>query len=453
MMSRQTILLLLLLPLAPSLLHAQEHQVSIDATGTIMRIDAEMESRLQLFKDVAGFEEAILFQSVDSSYSLEIYSTRDGVRQRARRLMSPAEGRTFRQSVSDRLAAISPRDLIDQSGRTGLLVGTTALGLTYYGVAVPIASKVDDFKVGFGLYMLTAASSFFVPFFATRNSVVTEPQSGLTTYGGIKGISDGMFLYGLLAGSEGFEDDASGPLWSGFTVGITEAIVGFVVAREMDGPHVRLVTTGGVLGNGVGLGAAYLIDFDDFRGYAALMLAGTAGGYVTTNALYNTGHYTEGDASVLATTTFGSAYVPVGILHLAGVDDERTLVAGSIGGALAGMYLGHRIAVGHDFTNSRGTLMGVGTVAMGLLGAGIGYLVSPDNDEDALRLAGGGGAIGTIAGFGLMYGLVGNEAEHGDTGSRWSVEVNAASLLALGEHGSSLPSGMFLPVISVTGCW
>lgn len=433
---------------------AQDRQVPLDVDGSVMRIDADMAKRLGLFSDVAGFEEALLYQGVDSSFILEIFARREGARERLRRPMTALEAGSFRQSVTEGLRRQSPADLVDQRGRTGLLVGTTALGLGYYGWAIPAAADIDDFRAALGVYMLTSASAFFVPFFATQNGQVTEPQRDLTIYGGIKGIADGMFLYGLAAGSEGFDNDASGPLWSGVVFGVVEMFAGYAMAAQMDAPHVALITTGGVAGNGFGLGTAYLLDFDDFRGYAGLMLLGTAGGYVATHALYTTGKHTKGDAEVFSTTTFAGAYAPVGLLYLAGVEDDETLVASSMAGMLLGAWLGHRIAVGHDFTESQGMLTGVGTLASGLLGAGIGYLLSPsDSDDHAGRRAIGGGAIGVIGGFGIMMAILGDDARHHDQGTNWKLDVSPVGIAALAGKRRGIPSGMSIPILSVSAMW
>lgn len=452
LMIRTSIAIVCIAVLSGELL-AQERRVSFDFDGSVMAIDADLEKRLGLFVDIAGFQEALLYQAADSSYTLEIFRRSDGATERIRRSMSPTEGAEFRRRVTDRIAALPTIAVLDQSGRTGLLIGTTGLGLTFYGIAVPMAADVDDTRGAVGLYMLTAASSFFVPFFLTQNSAVTEPQAGMTIYGGLKGIADGMFLYGLATGSDGF-DEASGPLWSGIGGGVIEAVIGFNVARRMDGAHVRLLANGGTMGNLLGLGGGYLIDFDDFRGYAAMMLAGTAGGYLATNVLYRTGQYTEGDAEVFSTTTTFGAGVPIGLLHMAGVDDGKTLVAAGMFGVVAGGWLGHRIAVGHDYTTPQGSLTGIGTMSLGLLGAGIGYLVSPENDNEAMgRRVAGGAALGTIAGFGLMYGLVGNDARHKDHGADWRLEVSPYGLAAFITNRSHISAGFPVPLVSLSGKW
>lgn len=432
---------------------AQERRVSFDTSGTVMTIDLELEKRLGLFPDIEGFQEAVLYLGIDSSYSLEIFHQLNGQTERIRRMMSAMEGRVFQRKVTDLIATQSPKDMLDQSGRTSLLVGTTGLGLSFYGIAVPMAADVDDTRSAVGLYMLTAASSFFVPFFLTRSGTVTEPQAGMTIYGGFKGIADGMFLYGLVTGSDGF-DEAPGPLWSGVGGGIIEAVIGFNVARRMDGAHVRLLASGGTMGNLLGLGGGYLIDFDDFRGYAALMLAGTAGGYIASNALYHTGHYTEGDAQIFSTTTTFGAGIPIGLLYMVGIENDNTLVAAGMLGAVAGGWLGHRIALGHNYTNPQGSLTGIGTISMGLLGAGIGYLVSPDNDDDiTTRRVAGGAALGAIGGFGLMYALVGSDAGHKDHGANLRLDISPAGVASLVTGSSAIPTGWSVPLVSLCGAW
>jgi hypothetical protein len=89
---------------------------------------------------------------------------------------------------------------VNQEGRTALLATTSVLGLAMYGSAVPIVLDATDDRAYLGLYLLTASSSFLLPYFATRDTTVTWGMTNLAVHGGTSGAVHGVFTAYALTG-------------------------------------------------------------------------------------------------------------------------------------------------------------------------------------------------------------------------------------------------------------
>src|SRR5262245_56611138 len=147
---------------------AQEVQVPLDRAGHVQRIDAPLAKRLGTFTErYPGFTEARLFSAPESTFTFEVTMARGGQTVRERVPMSPAGVDSLRDQISLLIAERAPHTGLHQEGRTLLITGTTVLGLAFYGWALLYAADIEDGTTAGGLYLLTAASSFFVPLIAT----------------------------------------------------------------------------------------------------------------------------------------------------------------------------------------------------------------------------------------------------------------------------------------------
>jgi hypothetical protein len=433
---------------------AQEIQVPLDEAGRIDVITAELARRLGLFADIEGLREVLLFQRPDSTFILELTSAVPrGRLRRERRPLSAAEAVEFRRDVTARIAARARTAGLDQGGRSKLLAGATILGLGYYGWAAAEAVDPQDDRATVAVYMLTAASSFFVPFLATRNRSVPDAVATMALWGGTRGA-----LHGGLASELGTApSDKTRFRWS-VIVGGTEAIVGGVAARAlgMTSGRAELTGVGGDIGLGIGWAFADLLKLterydsitlsDQFGGGAysygvpdrtlqeTVTLAGAglglAGGYL----LGSTEEWTRGDATIFRNVTGIGALAGIAVGDLiqkprivvevipgggtySYVEDgfSRTHTAAGLAGAAAGLVLGRALVTGRDFTTSQGTLLTLSPLAGGLLGLGIAYLATPEravnydatvpyqdpNDHSELYLT--VSALGAAAGFAALY--------------------------------------------------
>jgi hypothetical protein len=390
---------------------AQDVQVPIDEDGKVQVITADLERKLKLFPDYPAFREARLFQLPDSSFVLEITQEPGGRLIRVRVPMDQTAVQDLRRRISAGLRETSPEAILDQSGRTKLLVWTTVLSLGFYGPAAPVVLDVNDPQGAVGLYMVAAGAGFILPFLATRHVPVTEAGAVLGTYGATRGI-----LHGILA-TQMFDHDPTGRavMGAGLVGGLVEGIVGFSVANggRMTGGTAELVGIGADAGLGIGLGAAHvagLFDEDPLfccRTYTAAvssgllsMAAGAGVGY----ALSRTEPYTRGDAFLLRNAGILGAHIGLAVADAANPDGTRDKLysALAVTGGTLGLIAGQRLVHGRDFTTAQGTFGTLGQIAGGLVGLGLGYLVSPrDGDQSTMLLA--GSALGAGAGYALMY--------------------------------------------------
>jgi hypothetical protein len=426
-------LVALLLTVAVSFAVAQEVQVPIDSAGRLDRIDRELEQKLGLFPEFKEFQEARLYLSVppdgskDSSFILEITHLVDSRPQRVRRPLSAAEAEELRRKVTARISERSPQITLDQEGRSRLITGTTILGLTYYGLAIPAAFDVQDTKTTVALYMLSGASGFIIPYLSTSHSQVTRAQANISLYGATAGLLHGVLLYGL------FANDFDAPTMWGVSVltGVTEAFVGYHLAGNNDLEEGKggVITGLGTFGLGFGAATAYLLRADDARPYAGGMLLGTGAGFLVGNVMANMQHYSAGDAQVLLTTGVLGAYTPVGLLILAGSEDGKVYVSSAMLGSAAGLVLGHYLVRGHEFSDAQGNYIALGTVAGTALGLGTAYLLSSDGSDE--KLYAGASLVGSVGGFIVMYSLLEDDAVVRDEGRNWRFQIAPAGIGAL----------------------
>ena len=422
---RLVVVCLLLLLACRATTWAQETLVPIDYDGKLDHIDAALESRLNLFPDVAGFRAARLYRQSDSSHVLEIAYSDGPLESRIRRPMTAIEVAALRDSVTARIRERAPEVTHDQEGRALLITGSTLLGLGYYAPAAVMASGAED-KAAAAVYMFTAAGSFFIPYLATQKSQVTKAQAGLGLYGLSMGAVHGLLLYGL------FEDDwdnASGPMATSMLVGIIEGSVGFSLAgrNNLSEGKVGVLTTYGTFGLGFGAGTAFLLGAEDLRPYAAAMLFGSGAGFFVGDAVANSQEYTLGDASVMSTAGSVGVYAPLGLLLLAGGDDleGEIYVATSMVGAAGGLWLGDMLVRGRNFSDAQGNYVALGTAASTGLALGIAYLVSSDRGDPAAF--GGAMLIGGAGGLALMYSLIEDEAER-EIGANFRIDISPYGL-------------------------
>ena len=477
--------------LAPAGLRAQEIQVPLDENGRIHLVTAELARRLGLFTDVSGFTEARLFQRPDSTFILEITSTRrGGLLQRERRPLSVSEAAEFRRDLASRVAARAPSAALDQGGRTKLLVGSTLLGLGYYGWATAMAFDPDNSQSAVAIYMVTAAGSFLAPFALTRNRTVPDAVATMALWGAMRGP-----VHGLLVSQLGdAQSDKTKFAWS-VAMGITEGVAGGLLAQslKMTPGHAEVTGVGGDIGLGAGWGIADLAGFNDrYRlvtvaqppggtfSYpvndrtlqSAAILATSGLGLVGGYWLGRTGDWTRGDAFVFRNVTAigGVLGLAVGDIiqqprvvtetqpgggSYSYVDDgfSRTHSGAGLAGTAAGVMLGRALLKGRNFSTGQGTLLTLGPLAGGLLGVGIAYLATPErqyvadpsipyrdpNDHSELYLT--MGALGAAAGFAAMYPAMARQARATEFGSNWQFSLN---LLAIAHFAGRMRSRITL---------
>jgi hypothetical protein len=419
--------LLLLLFAAP--LAAQEVQVPFDDAGRVETIDTRLARRLGLFVDeYPGFREARLFRTADSTFVLEVTAEREGRTVRERVPLSAAEADALRRQVMARLAQQAPAAALDQDGRPLLIAGTTLLGLGFYGWAVPVALDVDDGRGAVAAYMLTAGSSFLVPWLLTKDQPVSYSMAQLSLYGGTRGIMHGALLYGLVNG--GADTDERGAIATAMLTSVAESFAGYHWARSsaMAPGTAHTIGNGGDLGMAWGGLVADLVDTNT-RGGSALALVGAGAGLYAGQRLAAKRDYSWGDAEVMRTSALVGVLDAVAVASLFDTDDSATYSAAALIGSAAGAYLGDRLVRDTDFRVGESLLLDFGTFAGAALGLGGAYLASSDDSDERLYLMAAG--AGASIGFGAMYAFLAPDARRGQAErSAWQIQVMPQALLA-----------------------
>ncbi len=445
--------------------HAQEASVPVDSDGRLERIDAELEAKLGLFPEIPTFREARVFQSDSATFILQVtYRSGSQLMQR-RTTFTPSQLQAFRQRVADSIAARATELTLDQEGRAGLLVATTAISLGYYGTAITVAAEIDDGRAIVGTYMLAGATGFFLPYLLTSNRPVREADGSLATSGMALGVGHGIAASLLVNGQENSPEAVLG--WS-VPFSIAEGFAGYMLSDGYQLSHGKaaMLFNGGTLGFGVGAGSAFLADLYDpgnERAVGALMLGGSVGGFLLGNAMANAQPYTAGDANVVGATALLGGFVPLFFAELLDPDadnsDGKIHVAGVMLGATGGMLLGGQLVRGKDFTNSQATYIGLGEVAGGLLGFGLSYLLAPENGSDNIATYLGAGTAGAVGGYALLYNLMSQQAratadEEADDkeGFLYDFQVSPSGIATL-FSGADIPEKTVVPLVGFSCKW
>ncbi|MGB2869305.1 MAG: hypothetical protein WBD36_12700 [Bacteroidota bacterium] len=434
---------LLVLLALPQRSVSQELQVALDIEGRVELITPEMEEKLHLFTDVAGFKEARMFQVSDSVFVLEIsyFAAEKNLKQR--QTLTAEECGEFRRKVSEKLKVLPPEMVIDQSGRPKLLTGAVGLGLGFYGWAIPSVLEVNDGRVAVALYLATSGATYAIANSATRTSIVTESMATAYYYGATRGIVHGASLYGIFVGEEG---SIRWALLAGMGGSVLEGMYSVRLA-ETYGTDIGTIEAVGLLGDlgiGFGLGSSYVVDAKTGT-TAGLTLLGATGGLLVGYGLTSRDQFTSGDVDVLQTAAVVCGSIAFTALDILDVKQDKQYVTGSMVGLAVGVGIGQQLVSGKNFTSSQGTRIRLAASGGVILGLGIAQIASSDNQDRTLYLT--LGTIGALAGFGLSYAILAPEASSGSLGDGWRMDVNPLGLAAVRGGVSLLNNPSFRPPI------
>ncbi len=382
-----------------------ETQVPMDTAGAVLEVTPELRGRLALYPEVENFLSAKLFQSVDSTFILEVAFKKNGALTRSRTLKNASAVQALRQELSQRLLSAAQPQALNQSGRTGLIVHQTLLGLGFYGWAVPSMLNIEQDRQTVAAYMLVGAAGFGLPYYLTRNRPVSTTQSMLTSYGSTRGILYGVFLKNIFAPKADSDKSRLGPLLLGSIAG---SVSGFTIAGRTK-QDIGSVELAGVMGDfGIGLGAAtaHLADlwkYDSRKSAAhATMLAMAAGGLGMGAWLSQQESYTRGDAYVLRMNGLLGAQCLTPLAAAISGKKEKAYTTGAVLGAALGIGVGNHLLAKQNFTFSEGVLISCGHIAGGLLAGGLTYLLDSQNRYDEVTYL-STTALGSLAGHVLLY--------------------------------------------------
>jgi hypothetical protein len=431
---------------------AQEKQVPMDESGKLTVIDRSLERKLKLFESYPGFKEARLYQTGDTLYVLEITTETQQNTERHKINFTETGIVDFRKSVSEKLSYKAPGALLNQEGRTSLLIGSSIVSYAYYGTAAAAIVGVSNYESTIGVYFLTSGIGFYLPFALTKDKEVTMGEANLSSYFQTRGIAYGALAPLIFSDSP----DYRVVLGLGAATSIAGGIIGYNIAKKnkIDDGQAMTIGAYGDFGMGIGLGTAHLLGLLDGdnpgTGIALSTLAGAAGGLYLGNYLSKKQYYTSGDAMMLYNAGLLGAYIPLSLVAISEPENAKWVsVAGTLG-AIGGIYLGDKIAKKYDFSFRQGIFISLSEAAGGLIGMGLGYIFSNNNSvlggKTALVLSG----IGALAGFALTTYSYSKDVNQEDKNLSFKMNINPLGLLSMSGNNSSLTKGYPIPLLTGT---
>lgn len=358
-------------------LYAQEVQISF-CNGSLT-IDSNSAKKISILKDIEGFIDASLFELNDTSKILEVRYAKDGAIYRRKLSVTNIDLNV----ICEELRAQSSDTKLDEvdfgkMGRKRLVSSSMLTSLGYYGWAIPLALNADSEEAYTASYMIIGSAGFFIPFMATRNKEVSLGMAKGYRSGSLLGIAHGWALSGVLMGDN---------IEPNFTFGIStltsigEGLLGYSIAKRNDWSYNRVscISLGGYWGLGEGLALSYVLNFNDIRLTALTTMGvsglGMYGGYIA-GEKYN---LSTGGLTVINTLGLLGAYIPIGIISVTDMDLSRGVAAIITASSLIGLGYGINHVNGINYSRQQGNMVGLGTLAGGLAGAGIAALTNSES--------------------------------------------------------------------------
>lgn len=402
-------------------LYAQEVQISF-CNGSLT-IDSNSAKKISILKDIEGFIDANLFELNDTSKILEVRYAKDGTIYRRKITVTNSDLNV----ICDELMVQSTRTKPDEvdfgkMGRKRLVSSSMLTSLGYYGWAIPMALNAENEEAYTASYMIIGSAGFFIPFMATRNKEVSLGMAKGYRSGSLLGIAHGWALAGVLMGDD---------IEPNFTFGIStltsigEGLLGYSIAKRNDWSYNRVscISLGGYWGLGEGLALSYVLNFNDVRLTALTTMGvsgiGMYGGYIAGDKY----KLSNGSLTVINTLGILGAYIPVGIISLTDLNLNRGVVALIAASSMMGLGYGIYHTNGVNYSRQQGNVVGLGTFAGGLAGAGIMALT----ESESIILP----TIGALCGFIVTDRLIRKEIgkENGKNGLTMNLDFNPFPLM------------------------
>lgn len=403
-----------ILLLASTVVFAQtmiEKPIPFDGAGKVMVVTRALRDQLKLFPEVKDLAGARLLRS-DSIFVLEI-TLNNGDRERT--ILSADERDRLRHQVESGLAA-TPMATVNQKGRGLFLLSQLPIAMAAYSPGLLAITRAEG-TGAVALYMIGAAGFYFGPMYVTRRMAMTEAQAVMSVDYGYYGIFNSFAITTLLGMGNLFSSNSAA--WQGqvragvlFATSVGGQFLGYRLGRPFSLGQARyasLLTDCGMV-DGLLLGTSVqTFNKNSVEGNgkvnSALTLVGSgAGGYVGYR-LARQQNWTEGQAIV---TGLGSIFGPLvangafwtvasdATLHNHGLNYSSLL---ALAGNAAGTWYAQHLMRNSPVTDG-GAFIALGTtIGGGLLGSGLGYLVSNMYSSSDSRWISGMGTIGIAGGF------------------------------------------------------
>ena len=395
---------------------AQEKQIPFFNQSKTYTINKKMANKAGLFNEYSSFEDAKLFLLSDSTYVLEISYKENKQTLRKKVSLTEIEKNKLIQDLQTKLRVNNSTLEINQTGRTRLLIGSTAVGFVGYGPSFTnfVNSSSGNYKVYVAAYMLASGLSFILPYSLTKNKEVTGSQASLTFYGQTRGFYHGTALSYILNDEP---NNIKLPAFMGTLFSVGEGIAGFKLAKKWDFNRgdASIFQLGGDVGGIFGLLISDMLGLygnvntntnrmPNIQGIFATSLLSTGAGFVLGKKIADTHQYTLGDAVTLRSTILlGTLFANTTTIYFRNmIESSKPYTLGTIAGAGLGAAIGVKLLKGKDFSTNQGVMIALGEIAGGLIGLGTGFLLLPENSDGASLIM-TTATLGATAGFAIMY--------------------------------------------------
>ena len=250
--------ILLLLSITFSL-NAQNN--AIELCKKLEVVDSKLAKKLPLFADYDDFQQAMVFSNGENQYLMEIIYKSDDKFYIDRKTLTQGELDQLCKDIEGTGVPIISSS-IDQKGRQELLVSSTISGLAAYAPISVASLDLQNTRPQVATYMLVSGSSFFVPFFLTKDKEVTKPMARAYSIGTGTGIGHGFLIKNLIDVNSDNIYSRNRTFAIPMAFGLVESIGLMKLTQKYDLSlsHVGMIATGSVWGAGYGasLGAITL---------------------------------------------------------------------------------------------------------------------------------------------------------------------------------------------------
>lgn len=409
---------------------ADELLVPLDSAGKLFIINSELSKQLNLFTEYENLVEAKLFKTDDNLFFLEIIYKSNNQSIKSRKQLSEVDVEELRKKITNAIYSGYKKFYLNQEGRTDFLINTAIISLFFWGPSVPIMLEIKDLTTATGLSLISSGICFILPYSFTENSEVTNGMSTFANNGAWLGLGHGALIALLIGGKNVSVQGFYGGLLLG---SISELIINYNIARinNFSDGKSWLISNYSAIGAAYGVYLSGLFDFfnDPSPSPASgtiLLMSGM--GYLSGALISNTQNYTSGDAEIKINSWLLATALPVSILIATETTEMDAYWASMAIGGLGGLILGNELVRGYDFETTHGKYNTLATFGGGLIGAGIGSMVS-SSEKDKIRymplLATVFGGIG----YYLTYSAFKNYAKIEPKTSGLDIEFNPTYLL------------------------
>ncbi|HEV7838401.1 MAG TPA: hypothetical protein VGO75_10085 [Gemmatimonadaceae bacterium] len=385
-----------------------ERPVPFDSAGSLMVMTPAIAAQAGLrppWWPVAGdFREARIFTANDSTYVLAV-TRPSGVVERY------SIAAIDRDAIRATVSKLPPEALEKRNNaRNAFVRGQTVDGLLFYAPAFATAIANDGAAATAG-YLVVAGGTFFAASEISRRMFISRPMNDLAFNLGHNGSLAGWATMYLLGGER--HTQATGA----FVGGLAGAALGLKLGRGMTESDAVGAAFGSDVGALIGWGTTEALRGErtcsqpttglpscgrrlSDKAEVALILASGIIGYplgvlYPRNASYNV---TPGDIQTLWPSL--GIGVTAAAAFISDNPSSSAVAATLTGGAIIGIIMGDRVFVRrYDHTKAEGGQVTLGTIAGGLMGAGVGYLTDTNSPDPHVvyGLASAGALLGAIA--------------------------------------------------------